>query len=111
MADRKITRAELAEAVRELREEVARLRAEQAHACHCGHVCITVPVVVPPPPPPVPLWVQPYQITCDTAGINPHPTTSVAAGCPPTVSYPVPGYQMDGGGSVVSSGYTVSASN
>jgi len=44
MADAKVTRAELAEAVRELREEVARLRAERAaHACHghglcCSHV-------------------------------------------------------------------------
>lgn len=44
MADegKKATRAELAEAVHELRDEVARLRAEQAaHHCHghaCGHV-------------------------------------------------------------------------
>jgi hypothetical protein len=112
MSDGKVTRAELAEAVRELREEVAWLRAAQAaHGCHCGHLCISVPVVVPPPPP-VPTWVQPYQVTCDTTtvGVNPHPTTCATAGVPPAVGVPVLGYEMRGG-AVVGSGYTVSASN
>ena len=97
MADGKITRAELAEAVRELREEVARLRAGQvAQHCHCGPGCVTVPVVLPPPPSP-PVWVQPYWVTCgDTTGINPYRATTIS-----------------GGGSVSppGSGYTVSASN
>jgi hypothetical protein len=113
MSDGKVTRAELAEAVRELREEVARLRAEQGahacHACHCGHVCV-VPVVIPPPPPLPPVWTQPYQITCagSSVGVNPYPATCVAAGDPAGV--PVLGYEM-AGGSVVRSGYTTITSN
>ena len=135
MADGKVTRAELAEAVRELREEVARLRAGQhVHACHgspccvaamshahCnwGHCwCYTFHAQFQAYPLPgcaggaMPLVYTGYVGSVGTseplnvsAGF-----TSVAAGVPQVASYQVPGYVM-GGGSSVSSGYTVSASN
>ena len=62
MAD-KPTRTELAEAVRELRAEVAALRAERAgHHCHgCG--CAGWAYFYPLTPQPYPM---PYQITCET---------------------------------------------
>jgi hypothetical protein len=64
MAD-KVSRAELAEAVRELRAEVASLRAERAlHHCHgCG--CAGWAYLYPYPLTPQP-YVMPYQITCET---------------------------------------------
>ena len=113
MADGKVTRAELAEAVRELREEVARLRAERtAHACHghslcCSHVhcnwghcgCFTVHGYGS-------TWTYPSTFTVSSGG-NVSGLGGGASGCNPN---PVLGYQMEGG-TVVSSGYTVSASN
>jgi hypothetical protein len=63
MAD-KVTRAELAEAVRGLRAEVEALRAERAaHQCH-GCCCPSV-VYCPLPPQPQP-YAIPHQVTCET---------------------------------------------
>lgn len=109
MAEGKVSRAELAEAVRALTEEVARLRAEQlahlgyGHGCHCGHSCL---IVNTPPPLPQPSWVQPYRVTCGdnttaspgTIGISPYPTTSVASGGPAPGFMAVPGAGITGGG-------------
>jgi hypothetical protein len=83
----KAVRAELAE----LRAEIERLRAAQAaHHCHCG-----------PPAAPAPL----------TAGVNPYPTTTYPVLGVGGSSSPAVGSGCAGGGSVVSVGYTVSASN
>jgi hypothetical protein len=106
MADGKVTRAELAGAVRELREEVARLRAERelrhCYGVHCnwGHCgCFT--------------WhgysgtvTYPHTFTVtsiggNVPGVNPYLTTAGS---------PVSGYEMSGG-TAVSSGYTVSGAN
>lgn len=62
MTDGKPTRTELAEAVRELRAEVAALRAEHAvHHCHGCWPWSYYPYPLTPQPYPVQ-----YQITCET---------------------------------------------
>src|ERR1700732_4259406 len=98
MADSKTTKAELAEAVRELREEVARLRAERhtwhGHAlchshihCNWGHCgCFTVHSSYYPLP-----GCAPYQLPQVWYGTV--TTTNVASGCNPN---PVLGHAMSG---------------
>lgn len=112
MSDGKTTKAELAEAVRELREEVAALRAErETHHClslcgshvhcawgHCG--CFSVHGYYPFPS----VW---YGTVANSGNL-----TMGAAGCNPN---PVYGYSVtvasETGAVVTSGGYSVSASN
>jgi hypothetical protein len=101
MSDGKTTKAELAEAVRELREEVARLRAERtAHTCHghglcCSHVhcnhghcgCFTWHYSYTNVAAGAPLLVT-YTVTNGGTNVSvaPWATTNVAAGCNPAVT-------------------------
>ena len=69
-AVRELRDSEVAEAIRDLRAEVEKLRAEKAghscHGCHCGHVCIHYSTWPAAP-------VLPYWTTCGSG-------TSVASG-------------------------------
>jgi hypothetical protein len=61
-AVRELRDREIADTVRELRAELAQLRAERAvhhcHGCSCVHMTWTYPVVPPP-------FTYPYVVTCE----------------------------------------------
>jgi hypothetical protein len=97
VADGKTTKAELAEAVRELREEVARLRAERTvHSCHghglcCSHIhcnwghcgCWTTHYSYTNY---AAGGALPLTYTVTNVGVAPWVTTNAAAGCNPAIT-------------------------
>ena len=98
MSEGKATRAELAEAVRELREEVARLRAERAaHTCHGHALCfshhhcnwghcncwITHAYYTTLPN----ISISPYQVTCgSTTNVSSSGFVSTGSGYNPAIT-------------------------
>ncbi len=78
MADPGDETVALAEAVRELRQEIAALRAEQAaHACSCVHYHSYAYPALPPQP-----YVPPFTVACEPARLTVGAGTSVAAPVP-----------------------------
>ena len=102
-AVRELRDRELAETVRELRAEVAKLRTERAGHCGCTHIH-TYPGGWP---------IQPYTVTYSSGSYvtsEPVSTGTLAAAGVPAWGESVMAAQTMGA-SVVGSGYTVSATN
>lgn len=81
--------AALSEAVRELRDEVAALRAGKAahacHGCHCGHVCIHPWITVQPwTPTPTIAWTS--RTATVPAAVAGYIQTTVNAGAAPAAA-------------------------
>jgi hypothetical protein len=91
-AVRELRDRELAETVRELRAEVEKLRAERAGHGHCG--CMHIHYQ---PQPWYPTATFPYTVTCGDASY--------------VTNQPVSAGTLAASGTVMGSGYTVSATN